>query len=273
MLEMLKKVLVGLAAPLCFLVIAITTTGAQTPAQWRPGDSLAIGSTVVHVEVSPSKEVRVVFASATQTLISADMQASALQRWTESVLVGLALGWRTPFEFENSLALQQGVDQSKTAGFVITVADSIGGTQSVFANPLQTEAFVALVEHAATRAVSERNIADESRCEHVRDSVFAQVLPRDWPRAKIKDQAAAYGGYPRLPRNAPPAKPIVVDVVMLPNGSLDSTFFAFSGLDDASYKQKALEFVMKAEWQPAQIEGCPVVSKAGFMATSIGIRR
>ena len=270
---MLRRVLVGLTAPFCLLVIALASAGAQAPTQWHAVDSLSIGSTAVRVESSPSQRVRVTLTNGAKSLISADMQASALQRWTESVLVGLALGWRSPFEFENSLALQQGVDQTKASGFVITAADSIGATQSVFANLSQTEAFVALLEHATWRAVSGQTAADQSRCEHVRDSIFAQVLPRDWPSAKMKEHAAAYGGYPRLPRNAPPGKPIVADVVMLPNGSLDSTYYAFSGLDDASYKQSALEFVMRAEWQPALIEGCPVVSKAGFIATSIGIRR
>ena len=80
-------------------------------------------------------------------------------------------------------------------------------------------------------------------------------------------------GIPRRPRNARPGKPIVADVVMLPNGSLDSTYYAFSGLDDASFKQAALEFLMKMDWQPALIEGCPVVSKAGFIIASLGIRR
>lgn len=270
---MLRQVVVGLVAPLCLLVIALAPGGAQAPTQWRVGDSLAIGSTTLRVESSPSQRVRVTFTNGAKNLVSADMQASALQRWTESVLVGLALGWRSPFEFENSLALQQGLDQSKAPGFVITGADSLGETESIFANPSQTEAFVALLEHAASRAVSEQNVADQSRCEHIRDSVFAQVLPRDWPRAKIKDQPATYGGVPRLPKNASPGKPIVADVVMLPNGSLDSTYFAFSGLDDASYKRRALEFVMKAEWRPALIEGCPVVSKAGFIVASVGIRR
>jgi len=262
-----------MGAALCHLVIPPTAAEAQTSTQWRSGDSLAIGSTGIRVEVAPTKRVRVIFTSAAKTLVSADMQAPALQRWTESVLVGLALGWRSPFEFENTLALQQGVDQSRAPGFVITGADSVGGTQGVFANPSQTEAFVALLEHAASRAVGDQNVADAGRCEHVRDSVFAQVLPRDWPRAKMKDQATAHGGFPPVPTNASRQKPIVADVVMLPNGSLDSTYFAFSGLDDASYKRRALEFLMKAEWQPASIEGCPVVSKAGFIMMALGIRR
>src|SRR5689334_11931265 len=103
---MSQKVLVGMTALCCLLLFAVTAAGAQAPAQWLPVDSLVIGATAVRVEQAPAKRVRVTLTDASKMLISADMPASALQRWTESVLVGLALGGARPFEFENTLAVQ-----------------------------------------------------------------------------------------------------------------------------------------------------------------------
>jgi hypothetical protein len=227
--------------------------------------------------------VRIILASGSKALVGAEMDPSLLARWIESVRVGIALGAQRPFQFENTLALQPAVKGADTAGFAITLADSVGDEQRVFASVPETAAFAATLEHAIERlsAVSDQDLAaaaalhadsTEYRCERVRDSVFVQVKPQDWPIAKWPGQPGSYHP-PRAPEDGAPGVPVVAAAVILADGSMDSTYFDVAGTRDAAYKRRALDLLSSVKWSPALIAGCPVVSKASLAVVRIGIRR
>ena len=271
------------------LVLFLVTLGtyqtaalAQQPLVWRPADSSNAGSAQLRTEVSSARRVRIVLTSGSKALVGAEMDPSSLARWIESVRVGMALGAQRPFQFENTLALQPAVKGADTAGFAITLADSIGDEQRVFASVPETAAFAASLEHAIERlsAVSDQDLATaaalnadstEYRCERVRDSVFVQVKPQDWPIAKWPGQPGTY--HPRTPEDAAPGVPVVAATVILADGSMDSTYFDVAGTRDAGYKRRALELLSSIKWSPGRIAGCPVVSKASLTVVKIGIRR
>lgn len=271
------------------LVLFLVTLGtyqtaalAQQPLAWHAADSSQAGSAQFRTEVSSARRVRIVLTSGSKALVGAEMDPSLLTRWIESVRVGLALGAQHPFQFENTLALQPAVKGADTAGFAITLADSVGDEQKVFASVPETAAFAASLEHAIERlsAVSDQDLATaaalnadstEHRCERVRDSVFVQVKPQDWPIAKWPDPPSAY--HPRTPEDAAPGVPVVAATVILADGSMDSTYFDVAGTRDAGYKRRALDLLSSIKWSPALIAGCPVVSKASLTVVRIGIRR
>jgi len=272
------------------LVLFLITLGtyqtaalAQQPLSWRPADSSEAGSAQLRTEVSSARRVRIVLANGPRTLTGAEMDPSLLARWIESVRVGLALGTQRSFQFENTLALQPAVKGADSAGFAITLADSIGDEQRVFATVPETATFAASLEHAIERlsASSGQDLATaaglhadstEYRCERVRDSVFVQVKPQDWPIAKWPGQPSDRHP-PRGPEDVSPKVPVVAATVILADGSMDSTYFDVAGTKDASYKRRALDLLSSVKWSPALIAGCPVVSKASFTVVRIGIRR
>ena len=259
-----------------------TAASAQQPLVWRAADSSNAGSAQLRTEVSSARRVRIVLTRGSKALAGADMDPSLLARWIESVRVGIALRAQRPFQFENTLALQPAVKGADTAGFVMTLADSIGDEQTVFASVPETAAFAASVEHAIERlsATSDRDLptatalhadSTEYRCERVRDSLFVQVKPQDWPIAKWPGQPGGY--HPRGPEDAAPGIPVVAAAVILADGSMDSTYFDVAGTRDAAYKRRTLDLLLSIKWSPALIAGCPVVSKASLALVRMGIRR
>jgi hypothetical protein len=58
---------------------------------------------------------------------------------------------RLSYEFENSLELQPATKGSDSAGYVVTIADSLGQTRAAFATLSQAQAFVVALLNAARR--------------------------------------------------------------------------------------------------------------------------
>lgn len=269
---------------LVFLVLAMFVAPpvrAQTSWGWRTFDSVMVGSSSLRVESSPQRHIRIVVRNGGQELVSPDVEFAALRRWAESVQVGMALGSRGPFEFENTVALLP-ARKGDSVGYALTVADSVGTTSTLFATLVEARSFVATLEHLGGRlaAAAEQNTsipmpssdANVIRCEHIRDSVVTNVAPPAWPRSALADRPGRLR-YPRAPSDAPPGEPIVAAIVMLPIGFLDSTYFDVSGTDDANYKSRALEWMSRVKWTPAVVDGCPVVSKTSLITVSVGVSR
>ena len=273
----------SLLATIITLATFQTAASAQAPAVWHAADSSGAGLARFTTELSSTHRVRVILTDGSQRLASTDMDPTSLGRWTESVRVGLALGARRPFEFENTVALQPALKGADTAGFAITLADSVGDARTVFATVPEAAAFLTTLEHGVERlhAASDQDLATigavrrdstEERCERVRDSIFVQVTPANWPIAKWPGQPGEYHP-PRAPGDTKPGVPVVAAAVILADGSMDSSYFDVAGTRDVSYKRRALELLSSIKWSPGLIAGCPVVSKASLITVRIGIPR
>ena len=278
---MRQKTLLTLTSLSLVAVCVACPLAAQASSRWYAFDSLKVGSALLRVEASPQRQIRIVLRNGEQELISSDMESPMLLRWAESVEVGMALGSRRPFEFENTIALQSAAKGDST-GYAITIADSVGTTNTFFASPADARSLVVTLEHLSGRltTAAEHNtdiaeLASDAgvlRCEHLRDSVVSSVAPSAWPRATLADRPTRLR-YPTAPADAAPGKQIVAAIVLLPIGSLDSTYFDVSGTDDANYKSHALEWMSRMKWLPAEVEGCPVVSKTSLTTVRMGIVR
>lgn len=262
------------------LVASASAVRAQT-VQWHVVDSVAVGSAVFKSEGSSANRVRVVLSNPARTVIGADLDPVPFAHWVESIRVGLALGVRRPFEFENTLAVQPATKGNDTTGFAITVADSVGNTETVFASVQQTAGLLASLDHLADRSRADTTPGaatvgvtntDASGCERVQDSVLMQVAPRYWPNAIMPGRFTDYRR-PKAPDDAAPGRPIVAALVVLPDGSIDSSYYDVTGTRDAAYKRRVLEYLSGIKWVPGLVAGCPVVSKASLITTRIGIQR
>lgn len=280
---MFKEMVRSAVALLVTLATYQTAALAQGPAVWHAVDSSEAGLARFGTEVSSTRRVRVTLTEAGRALASTGMDPISLGRWTESVRVGIALGARRPFEFENTVALQPAVKGADTAGFAITLADSVGDSRTVFATVPEAAALMASLEHGVERlqSASDQDLAasgvmrrdsTEERCERVRDSVFVQVTPQNWPFAKWPRPPGEYHP-PRAPGDASPGVPVVAAAVILADGSMDSSYFDVAGTRDGSYKRRALELLSSINWSPALIAGCPVISKASLAVMRVGILR
>lgn len=261
------------------LIAPASSICAQT-VQWHIDDSVVVGSAIFRSEASSARRVRVVVSNAGRNLIGTDMDPASFAHWIESIRVGLALGVRRAFEFENTVALQPAMKGADTTGFAITVADSVGGTETVFANVVQTAALMASFDHVAERSRTDSPagpatiaVAGSDRsCDRVQDSVLTQVAPRNWPDAIMPGQFSDYQ-MPKAPNDERPGRPVVAALVVRPDGSIDSSYYDVTGTGDATYKRRALEFLARVKWVPGLIAGCPVVSKGSLITSMLGIRR
>jgi len=268
-----------------FILAAVSGSASSVAAQtvqWHVLDSVTVASAIFRSEASSAHRVRVVLSNTGRNVTGTDMDPVSFGHWIETIRVGVALGFRRAFEFENAVALQPATKGADTTGFAITVSDSVGNTETVFANVLETSALLASLDHLAARSLTNSfrdagTVAaagtDMSRsCERVQDSVLTRVAPRDWPNARMQGRPTDHR-IPKAPNDATPDGQIVAAVVILPDGAIDSSYYDVTGTADAMYKRRMLEFLSAIKWVPGVIAGCPVVSKASLMTSLLGIRR
>jgi len=274
----LLKVPLWLAAfGLCPVIVS-----AQGQTNWRQADSVRVGQTFVRIELSSTRRIRVITTSSEgSSLTSSDMSLEGLKTWTESVQTELASPRGIGYEFENTLEVQPARKGADSVGYVITVADSLGNTHAAFATASQARALVVALSRAVYRLPLLRDEeltqtgalpSDSGRaeCGRVRDSVFTRVPPDDWPTARPSNRVLSP---PKGPLDAVVGVPITASMIVLPNGVLDSSSFRVTGTADPQYEKRVRDFLLRLKWIPAIVGGCPVVSRAGLIVTSLGITR
>ena len=277
MVSIVRSIILSLSA----LVVAASAP-AQSPVTWRTLDSVRAGAVVVRIDVSSARRIRIVTADKDQPHVTSDLNPVALQHWAQSVQVGLLLGSGTPFEFENSIAFQSAVKGSDSTGYVMTVADSGGTSRAFYSTGSEAGAIVASLTRAAERVatLSDTQLADvgplptdsaQVRCARIRDSVLVEIPASRWPLAK--PASVAPYRFPRAPSDAIAGVPITATAVVLADGSLDPTFYQLTGTSDSQFKASVLDFFSRQKWIPAQVAGCPVVSRASLMMAGLGITR
>lgn len=257
-------------------------SAAQGQTNWRPTESLSLGPSAARIEISSTRRVRVtVNGGPTKTLVGADMNPDSVKAWAQSVHSELDSPKRLSYEFENTIQLQPAAKGADSAGYIVTIADSVGETLPAFATLTQTEDLLGALTRAAKRIplLSESELTQSGplpedpaliACDHVRDSILTQVPSERWPNART---AIRPSHYPKVPSNVRAGVPVAASLVVLPDGSLDLSSFKVTGTGDADYKRAAFEFISKQQWTPATESGCPVISRAGFIATYLGITR
>jgi len=255
---------------------------AHSQTNWRRTESVTLGPSAARIEVSSTHRIRVIVNSGPRkTLVGADMNPDSVRSWAQSVHSELDAPKSLSYEFENTIQLQPAAKGTDSAGYIVTIADSVGETLPAFATLIQTEALLGALTRAANRILllpeSELKqsgpLPEDSAliaCDHVRDSILTQVPPERWPYARSVVRPAHY---PKVPSDAPPGIPISASLVVLPDGSLVLSSFKVTGTTNVEYKEAALEFLSKQQWTPATVSGCPVVSHAGFVVTFLGITR
>jgi hypothetical protein len=264
------------------LVVAASAASAQGPVTWRALDSARAGETVVRIEVSSARRIRIVTTGNGEPLATSDLNPVALRHWAQSVQVGLLLGSPTPFEFENSIAFQSAVKGSDSTGYVMTLADSVGTSRAFYSTGSEAGAIVAALTHAAERVatLSDTQLAEvgplptdsaQVRCDRIRDSVLVETPPSRWPLAK--PASGSPSRKPPTPSDAIAGVPVTATIVVLSDGSLDPTFFQVTGSSDSQFKTSVFDFFSRLKWIPAEVTGCPVVSRASLMITNLGITR
>jgi hypothetical protein len=249
---------------------------------WRPTESLPLGPSAARIEISSTQRIRVTVNSGpTKTLVGADMNPDSVKTWAQSVHSELDAPKRLSYEFENTIQMQPAAKGTDSAGYIVTIADSLGETLPAFASLTQTEVLLGALIRAANRIplLSESELTQAGplpedpaliACDRVRDSILTRVPSERWPNAR---SAIRPSHYPRVPSDVPAGVPVSASLVVLPDGSLDLTSFKVTGTTDVGYKRTALEFISKQQWAPATVSGCPVISRAGFITTYLGITR
>jgi hypothetical protein len=257
-------------------------SAAHGQTNWRPTESLSLGPSAARIEISSTRRIRVTVDSGhTKTLVGDDMNADSVKTWPQSVHSELDAPKRLSYEFENTIQLQPAAKGTDSAGYVVTIADSVGETFPAFATLFQTDALLGALTRAANRVplLSESELKQSGplpedptliACDHVRDSILTQVPSDRWPNART---AIRPSHYPRVPSNVPAGVHVAASLVVLPDGSLDLSSFKVTGTGDPDYKRAAFEFISKQQWTPATVSGCPVISRAGFITTFLGITR
>jgi hypothetical protein len=271
-----------------FRVLALLALGnslfsaAHSQTNWRPTESLSLGPSAARIEISSTRRVRVtVSGGPTKTLVGADMNPDSVKSWAQTVHSELDSPKRLSYEFENTIQLQPAAKGTDSAGYIVTIADSVGETLPAFATLTQTEDLLGALTRAAKRIplLSESELTQSGplpedpaliACDHVRDSVLTQVAPERWPNARWASHSSHY---PRVPPDAPAGVPVTASIVVLPDGSVDLGSFKVTGTTDVEYKRTALEFMTKQQFTPATVSGCPVISRAGFVVTYLGMTR
>lgn len=264
------------------LVAAASAASAQSPDTWRGLDSARAGAIVVRIDVSSARRIRIVAIDTGQSLVTSDFDPVKLRRWAQSVQVGLSLGSPAPFEFENSIAFQSAIKGSDSSGYVITVADSVGAQRAFFSTGNETRAVVTTLTRATERVatLSDTQLAEvgplptdsaQVRCDRIRDSVLVEIPPSRWPLAK--SASVTPDRYPHAPSDAVAGVPVTATAVVLADGSLNPTFYQLTGSNDSQFKTSVLDFFSRQKWIPAQVAGCPVVSRASLMMAGLGITR
>jgi hypothetical protein len=255
---------------------------AQAQVNWRQTDSLNVGKTIARVEISSTRQVRITaVAIGREELHSPDMSPVTLETWAQSTHDELPTPTRLSYEFENTLQLQPAAKGSDSAGYIVTIADSLGQTRAAFATLSQTEALVVALVRAAQRLplLSDAELrqsgalppdAVASNCDRIRDSVLTKVPVDRWPAA----HAVNHPRPPKAPFDAVAGAPITASIIVLPDGSVDLSTLKVTGTRDGQYETKVLEWLSKeAKWTAGTVAGCTVVSHAGLVTVRVGIMR
>lgn len=257
-------------------------SAAHSQTNWRRTESVTLGPSAARIELSSTHRIRVtVERGPTITLVGADMNPDSVRSWAQSVQSELDAPKRLSYEFENTIQLQPAAKGTDSAGYIVTIADSLGETAPAFATLIQTEALLAALTRAAKRILllSESELTQSGplpedpaliACDRVRDSILTQVPSERWPNARWASRPLHY---PKVPPDAPAGVPVTASIVVLPDGSVDLSSFKVTGSTDEEYKRTAFEFMSKQRWTPATVSGCPVMSRAGFAVTFLGITR
>ena len=251
---------------------------------WHTADSMGIGpASAIAVEIAAARRMRIVLTSSDhQPLVTADLDQAALYHWAQSARVGLALGARSPTEFQSSVALQPAVRDADSTGYVITIADGLGANRSVYATGTETRSFLHAIAHAATRLdkLSDERLMQLSalppdsvveRCDLIQDSLIVATPPGSWPLAKPTHALPLRDLRP--PGDAQPGKPVSAVIVLFADGTPDSTFFGVTGTRDSGYRARVLDYFMKEKWIPGEVSGCPVIGRASLTTMGLGISR
>lgn len=270
---------------LCGLVLSavgVASGTAQAQVNWRQTDSVNLGKTIARVEISSTRQVRITaVADGRPELHSPDMSPVTLENWTKSTHDELPTPTRLSYEFENTLQLQPASKGTDSAGYIVTIADSLGQTRAAFATLFQTEVLVAALVKAARRIplLSDAELRQPgtlpsdvvaSNCDRIRDSVLTSVPADRWPAAHAVNRARM----PKAPFDAVPGVPVTASITVLPDGSVDPSSFKLTGTADGHFKIEIREWLSRAtKWTAGAVAGCAVVSRAGLSVVSLGIIR
>jgi hypothetical protein len=271
---------------LCGLVLSAvggaSFTTAQAQVNWRQTDSVNLGKTIARVEISSSRQIRITAVNdAVAELHSPDMNPVMLKIWAQLTHDELPTPTRVSYEFENTLQLQPAVKGSDSAGYMVTIADSVGQTRAAFATLSQTDALVVALVNAAQRLpiLSDAELRQSgtlppepvvSNCDRIRDSVLTKVPADRWPVAHAVNRARP----PKAPFDAVAGVPVTASITVLPDGSVDPSSLKVTGSADGQYEIKVLEWLSKeTKWTAGTVAGCAVVSRAGLSVVRIGIPR
>lgn len=271
---------------LCGLVLSAVGDAsfgtAQAQVNWRQTDSVNLGKTIARVEISSTRQVRITTVSdGGAELHSPDMSPVMLKTWAKSTHDELSTPTRLSYEFENTLQLQPAAKGSDSAGYIVTIADSLGQTRAAFATLAQAEALVVALVKAAQRIplLSDADFRQSGtlppdavvdNCDRIRDSVLTSVPVDRWPAA----HAVNHPRPPKAPFDAIVGVPVTASIIVLPDGSVDLSTFKFTGTGDGQYEIKVLEWLSKEQkWTAGTVAGCAVVSRAGLVVTALGIKR
>ena len=255
---------------------------AQAQVNWRQTDSVNLGKTIARVEISSTRQVRITaVADGRAELHSPDMSSVTLETWAKSTHDELPSPTRLSYEFENTLQLQPAAKGSDSAGYIVTIADSLGQTRAAFATLPQAEALVVALVKAAQRVplLSDAELrqsgalppdAVASNCERIRDSVLTKVPVDRWPAAHAVNRARP----PKAPFDAVAGVPVTASIIVLPDGSVDPSSLKVTGTADGQYEIRVLEWLSKqTKWTAGTVAGCAVVSRAGLSVVALGIIR
>ena len=278
-LKFCAKLLCGL-----FLSAGGVASGtAQAQVNWRQTDSVNLGNTIARVEISSTRQVRITAVSNGRAeLHSPDMSPVPLETWAKVTHDELPTPTRLSYEFENTLQFQPAAKGTDSAGYIVTIADSLGQTRAAFATLFQTEVFVAALVKAAQRIplLSDAELRRPgtlpqdvvaSNCDRIRDSVLTTVPVDRWPFAHAVNRAARP---PKVPVDAVSGIPVTASIIVLPNGSVDPSSLKVTGTGDGQFKIKIREWLSReTKWTAGTVAGCAVVSRAGVSVVSIGIIR
>ena len=268
---------------LVLLVAGVASFGtAQAQVNWRQTDSVNLGKTIARVEISSTRQVRITaVADGRAELHSPDMSPVTLQTWAKLTHDELSAPTRLSYEFENNVRLQPATKGSDSAGYLVTIADSLGQTRAAFATLPQAEALIIGLVKATQRIplLSDAELrqsgalppeAVAANCGRIRDSVLTKVPVDRWPAAHAVNHARP----PKAPLDAVAGAPVTASIIVLPDGSVDSTTLKVTGTGDGQYEIKMLEWFSKEQkWTAGTVAGCAVVSRAGLVVVRLGIMR
>ena len=267
----------------CRLVLSVAGVAsfgtAQAQVNWRQTDSVNLGKTIARVEISSTRRVRITaVADGRGELYSPDMSPVALETWAKSTHDELSAPTRVGYEFENNVQFQPATKGSDSAGYIVTIADSVGQTRTAFATLSQTEALVAALVTASQRAprLSDAELRQSgtlppdvvaSNCDRIRDSVLTTVPVDRWPAAHPVKRTLRP---PIPPFDAVVGAPVTASIIVLPDGSVDASTLKVVGTGDGQYVIKMLEWFSKEQkWTAGTVGGCTVVSRAGVRVVAL----